>query len=130
LGRLCFLSLCGLLSVAQAHAAIGFKQNKAHRVIELSGLNDDSTCTPRSLKGKVISREFQSDDLTVKGFIVENADGTRDHINIYPPDVEGEFMHGILYDGIQRLTKPGRTARGRVAFCGVSGHVIMLDEIH
>jgi hypothetical protein len=128
--RLAILSsLIAMAYASSAQADIGYKQNKQNQVIELSGLNDDATCTPTPLAGKIISREFEPDNLTVKSFIIENADGTRDDINVFPPDPSGEFMRGILYNGLQRLTKPGRVVRGRAVLCGVSGHVIMLDEI-
>ena len=112
---------------------IRFIQNSAHQTVSLSGLNDDDTCvTPRRLDGRVIERGFFKDGVSLKDFVVEHSDGSRDDVSIpgdYSTEVIGEFPASVIRDGLQRLTNPGRVVRGRVVLCGADGSNATLDSI-
>ena len=117
-------------SASAAEADITYKQNKAHQTIALSGLYDDPSCaTNWPLNGRVIRREFESDDLTIKGFIIEKGDGTRDYVNVSVPDNLSMAVRSIVDDGLQRLLKPGRVISGQAVLCGVSGRIVQLTEV-
>jgi hypothetical protein len=112
---------------------IRFTQNSAHQTVSLSGLNDDNTClTPGRLDGRVVERKFFQGGMSLKDFVVEHSDGTRDDVAIpgdYSTEAIGEFPASVIRDGLQRLTRPGRVVRGRVVLCGVSGSNATLDSI-
>lgn len=64
-----------------AQARIHVTQDARGRTTSISGLYADDTCSVRPLTGKVVKREFEDDGTTLKGFVVEHADGTREYIN-------------------------------------------------
>jgi hypothetical protein len=112
---------------------IRFNQNSTHQTVSLSGLNDDNTCTTsRHLDGRVIGRTFFQDGTSLKDFVVEHPDGSRDDISVpgdYSVVAVGEFPASVIRDGLQRLTKPARIIHGRVVLCGADGSNVTLDSI-
>ncbi|HVU20057.1 MAG TPA: hypothetical protein VHE09_04945 [Rhizomicrobium sp.] len=112
---------------------IRYSQNNMRQTTFLSGLSDDITCqTARSLEGRVVKREFLSDGISLKDFVVEHSDGSRDDISIgeYSVEAVGEFPSSVIRNGLQRLTKVGRSVHGRVVLCGADGSNEMLDSIY
>lgn len=122
---LCVAALTG----AAAQAEVGFKQNRLHQTIELSGLYNDPSCTPRIIKGKVVKREFTDDGAILNGFILERADGKRQYVNTALDPQPNPTMQSIVNDGLQRLSRVGRIVHGHALQCGVSGHDFMIQQI-
>lgn len=109
---------------------IQYRQDKQHHTAALAGLNDDNTCGGgRRIAGYVIKRDFASDEITVRSIVVENRDGTRYEIDVPQFEFLGVFPDSVLQDGLQRLTRPGRTVSGSIVFCGVDGSTAKLDSI-
>ena len=52
------------------------------RVVSLSNLYDDPSCTPRRMRGKVVKRQYDDGAILVTGFVIENPDGSRDFVNV------------------------------------------------
>jgi hypothetical protein len=122
---LCIAALTG----ASAHAEVGFKQNRLHQTIELSGLSDDPSCTPRIIRGKVVQRHFASDGLSLDGFVFERTDGSRQYVNVEADTDPGLAMQSIEDNGLQRLLRVGRIIHGHALQCGAAGHVFVLQQI-
>ena len=122
-----------------AKAEIGYKQNTAHQVLELSGLNGDRTCSSRlarereMLSGKVVMQAGNTTnrngliDYTTTGFMFEPADGRRRYIEVVLPGVMSPALHQIVYGGLERLLKPGRAIHGQAVLCDAKREV--LDEL-
>lgn len=130
--RAIWLSISLLLASSPAAAGqLAFAQDAEHHTVVLSGLAGppDETCEERPFQGTVVSRSFDTDGTTLNGFVVERRDGTRTFINVEIPDGLDMARRGFVYDGLQRLTRIGRTARGRVQWCGAAGRVGTLDDI-
>lgn len=111
---------------------LSFKQDKKHRTVALSGLNDDLTCATRlALRGRVVTREFYADGVSLKDFVVETPDGERDDVSVvqYSTLDIGEFPHSVVENGLQRLTRPERLIRAGVVRCGADGSNLTLDQI-
>ena len=128
--RLTALTAFVLLPIA-AQAQIGFKQNALGRTIAISGLtsaDDDVGCGHADFSGRVVHREFEPNAVTLKAFVIEHRDGTRDYINVSVPDEIDEATRRAVYPGLQRLTKVGRVVSGKVIVCG-SGEIETLSAI-
>lgn len=101
------------------------------RVVALKNLYPASDCHKAQQQGAVVMREFDSDGLRVTGFVLEDGDGTRDHINV---DVDPNHMSMVtrdwVYRGLQSLLKEGRYVRVVVMRCGAAGRVSIVHEIH
>jgi hypothetical protein len=81
--------LCAMSFGEGAAAEIHYRQNGKGEILELSGLFNDSDCGSRTavpLAGKVVKREFADDAVTVRSFVVEHSDGTRDIVNVEVPE--------------------------------------------
>ena len=122
---LCVAALTG----AAARAEVGFKQDRLHQTIELSGLYSAASCTPRIIKGKIVKREFTDDGAILNGFVFERPDGTRQYVNTALDPQPNATMQSIVNDGLQRLTRVGRIVHGRALQCGVSSHDFMIQQI-
>ena len=85
--------------------------------------------TTIDVSGIVVKREFANDAITVKDFVVERSDGTREIVNVGIPDDLGMAMRSIVFDGLQRLLRPGRSIRATAAGCGAAGRVLMLERV-
>jgi hypothetical protein len=81
------------------------------------------------LQGRIVKRDFDLDAITLKSITVEGSDGTRTFINVEIPSNLSVATLGSIADGLQRLTKIGRYARGGVYVCGAAGRVLVLDQI-
>jgi hypothetical protein len=112
-----------------AQARIRVTQDGQGRTTSISGLYADDTCSVRPLTGKVVKRDFEDDGTTLKGFVVERADGTREYINADAPTGLDMATSRAVYDGLQRLTKVGRRVTGKVLACGVAGAVMSVETI-
>lgn len=118
-----------LLFIAPSVAgAVTITQNSANQTTSITGLNGDSTCEEMPMVGRVVKRTFDRDALSLREFVIEKPDGARELINVDTTGLAGVEL-GNVDNGLQRLTKVGRIVHGRVALCGVSGAVGVLDDI-
>ncbi len=100
-------------------------------VVGLSGLilSSPEMCQPFTFSGRVVKREFGDDVMTVSGFTVEEADGTRTHLNVDDPSSLGMPTRAVVGQGLQRLTKVGQSVEGRALACGAAGRVSVVDRL-
>lgn len=120
------LSIASPLSAGQIH----IEQTHDGKTLALSGLFADQTCTGAQRIGRIVTRKFDSDGLTLDGIVLELGDGTRDFINVDRPDSKLNMARAsAVYDGLQRLTRIGRIAHVRVLLCGAAGRVETLESI-
>jgi hypothetical protein len=100
------------------------------RVVSLSNLYDDPTCTPRRMRGKVVKRQFDDGAVLVSGFVIENPDGSRDFVNV-GVDTKNLSMNasGWIVRGLQTLLAEGRVVDAIVKQCGAAGHILDLDAV-
>ncbi len=128
------LSICFgavvLMNAVTATAQIRYRQNNKWETTELSGLFGEPDCSSSPLRGKVVKREFAEDALTVKAFVVEIPNGTREFVNVELPENLDRATQSIVLDGLQRLLREGRDVNGVVEICGGSGRFLFLGEIH
>ena len=100
------------------------------RVIGLSHLYEDSSCTKAQINGVVVKREFAPDALRVVSFVVESGDGRRQHVNVdVDPDRMNMNQRGWILAGLQSLLKEGRRIEGTIRLCGAAGSVSFLDTL-
>ena len=107
------------------------KENAKGITIEVSDLeqNPGDPCHLDTFAGRVVKRDFADDAVTLTRITVENSDGVRTGINVeIPPDMN-MALRGRVFDGLQRLSKVGRYATGRIYYCGAAGRFLFLDEI-
>jgi hypothetical protein len=107
-----------LIMVADAGAQTRIEQNNKHQTIGLSGLYADTSCSPVDVSGKVVKTDFSDNALTITGFVVERKNGTRQFVNVSIPDGLGSASMSEVYEGLQRLLKPGHSIHGRALACG------------
>ena len=96
---------------------------------DLAGLADSDGCQPFNFRGTVVQREFDKGAVTLTGIVIEDADGSRDFINVAIPDGLDMAVRGDVYRGLQILTRKGRKVSGRAFACGAAGRVQFLDSI-
>lgn len=96
----------------------------------VTGLTDpaDPGCAYLAYRGSVAQRKFAKDGMTIDGFILEQADGTRMSINVYLPDDLARAPRMTAMQALQALLKEGSPVAGRAQACG-SGPIIMLDSV-
>lgn len=121
-------SVCVLSSAATAAPRYKYAGGK---IVEISGLFSDSLCHPWRVRGTVIKRDFESDGLHLKGFVVENREGARDYVNIELPDPStvGPSDAIAINQGLQVLLKEGRAIEGVALACGAAGRVSTLQSV-
>jgi hypothetical protein len=105
------------------------KQNSKGITVEVSGIEQQYDCHPGTFDGLIVKREFGHDGVTLNDIVVQNVDGTRSFINVSIPDDMSMALRGGVVDGLQRLSKVGRRARGRIYYCGAAGRVLNLEAI-
>jgi hypothetical protein len=86
-------------------------------------------CGKDTFSGKVVSRKFDENGITLQGFTIEADDGSRDYINVDVPKDLNMALLGNVTRGLQTLTRMGRQASGRTYRCGAAGRVLYLDEL-
>ncbi len=113
-----------------AFAQIRFAQNSIGQTTELTGLFRDPSCPSTvDVSGRVVKREFADDAVTVNGFVVERADGTRQFVNVEVPRDLDMATQSIVYDGLQRLLQQDRQIQGQAVGCGAAGRVLSLERV-
>jgi hypothetical protein len=128
-----FISALGMIILisSPANANVKFKVQGNH-VVALSGLSSpcDTNAPIALFQGTVVKREFAVDQIHLKGFVIELADGSRDYINVddLPEDL-GRAELSWVVPGIQTLLREGRKIRGTMQLCGASGGVHVLDSV-
>ena len=117
------------MSGAQAEPTFQLDASSA-RVVSLSNLYDDPTCTPRRMRGKVVKRQFDDGAILVTGFVMENPDGSRDFVNV-GVDTKNLSMNarGWIARGLQTLLAEGHVVDAVVKLCGAAGHILDLDAV-
>src|ERR1700744_3585784 len=81
--RLALRAVFALLPFS-AQAEVSFKLDARGHTIAILGLtspDDEDACLHASFFGRVVHREFESNAVTLKAFVIEHQDGTRDYIN-------------------------------------------------
>jgi hypothetical protein len=122
------LAIAIIVATSQALGDVRVKQAGGHTIL-VSGLYNDSSCTLKKFEGRIIKREFNADAETLSGVVIEHRDGTRDFINVSIPTDLDMATRSAVYDGLQRLTKIGRTVRGQMLACGAAGRVENVETI-
>ena len=128
-----FISALGVIIVVSypANANVKYRVLGNH-VVELSGLSSpcDSNAGIVPFQGTVIKREFASDEIHLKGFVIELADGSREYINVNDlPEDLGRIQLSWIVPGLQTLLREGREIQGTMELCGASGGVHNLDSV-
>ena len=107
-----------------------------NNVISLANLDseslNDKLCHKYNTQTiNIVDRTFDNNPLIPSGIYTENEDGSRSHININSIVLSdyNRVDAGWISNGIQVLTRIGRTAQVEVFYCGVSGSVATLDSI-
>jgi S1-C subfamily serine protease len=102
-------------------------------VIRLSSLSPGSDCHPATVSGSVVKREFDERGLSMRGIVLQEADGDRTFINVNQVAVAGPEVSMVarawIHTGLRTLLAEGQRVRLGVKLCGASGRVIMLDEV-
>ena len=124
-----FLALAMISTTVCAFGEPQTKQDSKGTVIEVSGIERRDDCQPGTFDGLIVKREFDRDGVTLTGIVVQKADGTRTFLNVAIPDGMSMALRSNVYDGLQRLSKVGRHARGRIYYCGAAGRVQSIEEI-
>ena len=77
-----------------------------------------------------MARQFAGMSATLTGLTVQGRDSDRTVINVdaFPLDTSMTTREAST-DGLQHLSKIGRTMHGRAFACGAAGLVSFLDEI-
>jgi hypothetical protein len=126
------LMIAGLvLTVSSLQAAPRYSQNEKGQVTSIVGLSDSREgCHPSEMSGVVVKREFQKDEISLSGIVVELPDGTRSFINVIAvPESLPMAQRSNFVTGLQILTKVGRTVSLLVDACGAAGRMLLLDAI-
>jgi hypothetical protein len=128
--RLCLISAIAAAGVGSAQAEPTFQLDPtSSRVVSISKLYADPTCTPRQLRGTVVKRLFEDNRVMVAGFILELPDGSRDFINI-DADFNGLTLKasGWIIRGLQMMLTHGNVVEVTVKSCAAT-HVANLDAV-
>ena len=112
-------------------ADVQYRQNYGETVAIYALSNDPAECWPATLDGKVVSRKFADDGITLVGIVIEDSSGQREYVNVDP--IRKEKLNrvdlGYVMSGLQKMTKVGNAVNGSVMLCGASGGVEFLDSI-
>ena len=107
--RLYLISMIVAAGVCSAKGAPTFQLDLDNtRVVSVSNLYADPTCTSRKLRGTVVKRLFEDNRVMVAGFILELSDGSRDFINV-DVDFTGLTLRasGWIIRGLERMLTHG-----------------------
>jgi hypothetical protein len=100
------------------------------KLLSLSNLSPDSDCWGARAVGRVVKREFGNDGLTLRGFVLEEPDGSREFINVEVKlDNVDEVTRSWVANGLHTLLAEGRLSEAYVRLCGAAGRVEMLDAL-
>ncbi len=113
-----------------ALAAPRVAMDNGGRVTSVAGLYPDPTCHPMQIGGRVVRRQFQDNELRMKGVVLEEENGSRAFVNIDVQwdDLDMASLTGVTR-GLQTLLKEGRTAKLSVRACGAAERVMFLDSV-
>jgi hypothetical protein len=101
----------------------------SNRVVLISNLYNNPTCTARQFRGTVVKRLFEDDRVSVAGFILELPDGSRDFINV-DVDHTGQTLNasGWIIRGLETLLTQGQVVDVTGKLCA-AGHIANLDAV-
>jgi hypothetical protein len=128
--RLCLIAAIAAAGVGSTQAEPTFQLDPtSSRVVSISKLYADPTCTPRQFRGTVVKRLFEDNRVMVAGFILELPDGSRDFINI-DADFNGLTLKasGWIIRGLQTMLTHGNVVEVTVKSCAAT-HVANLDAV-
>ena len=127
---LLLLMLMMAMPCAGVAQSLRYTQDANHNTTALSGLFYQSDCSAGiPISGVVVKREFGDDAISLKGFVLEKDGGTRQLINVDIPDGLSMAAKDIVFNGIQRLLRNGRSMVGTVSACGAAGRVLTLESV-
>jgi hypothetical protein len=117
------------MSAAQAEPTFQLDAS-GNRVVSLSNLYDDPGCSSGRIRGKVVKRQFDDGAIHVIGFVIENANGSRDFVNV-GVDTENLNMNakGWVLRGLQTLLAEGHVVDPVIKACGAAGRFLNLDAV-
>jgi hypothetical protein len=121
------------LPLSAAHAQLRISRAPNGQTTALSGLttrDEAEGCMHKALRGRIVGREFEADNVTLNGIVLEYSNGIRVSVNVNLPAEHLDMAsRSAEYDGLQRLTRPGRLMNGRAIACGAGGRVSILEAI-
>lgn len=128
LERLAWVGILATCLSAPANAGVSLQADASGAPV-VTGLTDptDPGCSYLQYQGSVAQRKFAKDGMTLTGFILEQADGTRLSVNVYVPDDIGRGPRMTVTQALQSLLKEGQPVAGRIQACG-NGPILMLDS--
>lgn len=89
-------------------------------LLSLSNLSPDTDCWGAWTIGKVVKRQFAKDGLTLKGFILEGQDGSREFVNVEVKlDSLNAATRSWVPNGLQTLLAEGRLAEAYIRLCSM-----------
>ena len=125
-----FSLLITVTTYSAAYSKVGYTTKNDH-AIEITGLS--TQCEPAAgiadFHGKVIKRDFEENQLILKGVVIEAEDGSRSYINVEIPDDLDMASRSWIVPGLQTLLREGRFVRGTVRLCGAAGRMQNLDSV-
>jgi hypothetical protein len=128
--RILFSFVMAFAAFSTASAKVGYTARNGHTV-EIDGLS--TQCDPGAgiadFHGKVIKREFEDNQIILKGVVIEAEDGTRTYINVEMPEDLDMATRSWIVLGLQTLLREGRFVRGTMRLCGAAGRMQNLDSL-
>jgi hypothetical protein len=120
-----------LAMVPQARADLRINQSEKSQVISIAGLYDaNEGCHPFDVSGVVVKREFREDAVTLAAIVLEETDGKGNFIKVIAvPERFNMAARGNLIQGLQLLSRVGRTISATIYACGAAGRTFMQDAI-
>lgn len=115
-----------LSSPVEAEIKVKWLDGKA---VAIAHLFSDKNCSPRTIRGVIMKRDFESDGVTLRNFVYEEKDGSRGIINVDIPSGEGMATISAVYPALQQLTKVGRAFTADVLACGAAERTLFLENL-
>ena len=126
-------TLCVTMIAAAAQTPTYQLDSTSSRVVRLSNLSPSSDCHPASVSGSVVKREFDERGLSMRGIVLQEADGDRTFINVNQVAIEGPEVSMVarawILAGLRTMLAEGQRVHLGIKLCGASGRVTMLDEV-
>jgi hypothetical protein len=93
-------------------------------------LYPDRTCSAEKTTGRIAKREFAKDGLSLSGVVIEEADGSREYVNVgVELDKADAVTKSWMMRGLHTLLAEGRSVDADIVACGASGRMKMLNAI-
>ena len=101
------------------------------RVVEVFKLSSDcgSHAGFYSMSGKVAQTNFESDGVTITGFVLEQPDGSRESINVETLSDISISEVKVIMQGLHSILRQGQAVTGEMRPCGAAGRVMFLESV-